>query len=98
MKNLLMKLEESQRGAMKGLRYQIDKLIDKQPLYVVVEVVVDFKDASTPSFQHRVSGNLLRVSSWLEDVKKMPDIRNFVPKVVGFSTDRNWARGQGDEV
>jgi hypothetical protein len=99
MKDLLDRLEEGhgQKDAMKGLKYQIDKLIDKQPVYVVVDLVVDFK-SDAPSFKHRVSGNLLRVSAWLEDVAKMPDIRNFIPKVVGFSTDRNWARGQADEV
>jgi len=99
MKDLLKRLEEAhdQRAIEKGLRHQIGKMIDKQPVYAIVDVTVDFK-SDQPSFRHRVGGNLLRLSAWLEDVAKMPDIRNFVPKVVAFSTDRNWARGQADEV
>jgi hypothetical protein len=85
-----------QKDAMKGLMNQIEKWLNRQPVYVVVELAIDYNEA--PSSKYRVSGNLFRVSEWMAAMAAKKGISNFVPRVIDFSTDRNWTRSQASEV
>lgn len=81
------------------LRETIKKAVDGGLVYAVLDV-------ETPSEKKplKVSGNLLRLSSWLADLTKMvdndPRWKGTAVKVevVAYTTDRNEARKQADEV
>ena len=79
-----------------GLRNQIEKMIKLQNTYLVVDVRVERKDGG-PGNQ-MVSGSAVSVANWLADMANLDAYKKIKPIVKKFSTDRNWARKQADEV
>ena len=63
------------------------KLVEFQNVYVIVSF-------STGGKAQTVSGSIVRMISFIQD--QSPPAESV--EVVGFSTDRNWARGRADEI
>jgi len=84
------------KDVAKGLKVQIANLIERQPVYAVVEVFLSRQDGSSEKF--KVSGSLLRLQNWISDIGDEEGIKSFSPVIVGISTDRNWARKQATEI
>lgn len=82
----------SRRGGEEMIHDAFGKWIKRHPVYVVVEVTGAGKDGEP----YRVSGGIANVGGHVDQAgRTFPGSK---ARLVGFSTDRNWARGEGDEV
>lgn len=83
-----------QRGGAEMIRDAITKWGMMHPLYVVVEFTGE--EDGNPLPPQRMAGDIAHVGAYVDRITS--ELPGSNPKLVGFSTDKSWAKNQGEEV